>query len=80
MTTDFKKALDLDSGRPYRGHQKDVDCANSAGISGTPSFFIGVVQPNGTVKAAKKLVGAQPYATFKAAIDSLLNPTPSGSN
>lgn len=70
----------LDSGRYTADIQKAITDANGLGISGTPSFFIGVVQPNGTVKAAKKLVGAQPYATFKAAIDSLLTPTPSGSN
>lgn len=67
----------LDSGRYAADIKKDIDVANSAGISGTPSFLIGVVQPNGTVKITKKLVGAQPYAEFKTAIDSLLTP-PSG--
>jgi protein-disulfide isomerase len=42
------------------------------GISGTPSFLLGLIQPDGTVKATKKLVGAQPFASFKAAIDEML--------
>lgn len=65
----------LDSGRYAADIKKDIDVANSAGISGTPSFLIGVVQPNGTVKITKKLVGAKPYAEFKTAIDSLLSPS-----
>jgi protein-disulfide isomerase len=43
------------------------------GISGTPSFLIGFIQPDGTVKATKKIVGAGPYAGFKAAIDEMLS-------
>ena len=43
------------------------------GISGTPSFLLGFIQPDGTVKATKKMVGASPYPTFKAAIDELLS-------
>lgn len=43
------------------------------GISGTPSFLLGFIQPDGTVKATKKIVGAQPYPAFKAAIDELLS-------
>lgn len=47
-------------------HQKEVDEDNTAGaavgVSGTPTFYI-----NG-----KQLVGAQPYAAFKAIIDEEL--------
>ncbi len=43
------------------------------GISGTPSFLLGFIQPDGTVKATKKMVGASPYPTFKAAIDEMLS-------
>lgn len=35
---------------------------------GTPSFLVGVIQPGDErVKVVKKLVGAKPYAEFKAA-------------
>ena len=70
----------LDSGRYAADIKKSVSDANGFGISGTPSFFIGVVQPNGTVKVSKKLVGAKAYTEFKTALDSLLTTPPSGTN
>ena len=68
----------LDSGRYAADIKKDIDVANSAGISGTPSFLIGTVQPNGSVRVTNKLVGAKPYAEFKSAIDKLLSPPGGG--
>ena len=58
--------------------RNDVTEANNAGLTGTPSFLLGFVQPDATVKVAKKIVGSKPYAEFKAAIDSLLAPAPAG--
>ena len=67
----------LDSGRYAADIKKDITEANNVGITGTPTFLIGVIQPgDATVKVSKKLVGAKPYAEFKAAIDSVLNTTP----
>jgi protein-disulfide isomerase len=77
-TSSFQQCLD--SGRYAADIKKDVDFGNNNGISGTPSFFIGVVQPNGSVKVTKKLVGAKPYEEFKSALDSLLNPPSGGTN
>ena len=75
----FQKCLD--SGRYGADIKKAVAEANGFGISGTPSFFIGVVQPNGMIKVSKKLVGAKAYAEFKTALDSLLiTAPPSGTN
>jgi protein-disulfide isomerase len=64
----------LDSGRFAADIKKDIADAGTVGISGTPSFLVGIVQPNGSVKIVKKLVGAKPYAEFKSALDSLLTP------
>jgi len=47
--------------------QADFAAGSAAGVSGTPSFFIGNPD-DGYVK----LVGAQPYAAFQAAIDAEL--------
>ena len=44
-----------------------------AGITGTPGFLLGFIQPDGTVKATKKIVGAGPFTNFKAAIDDMLS-------
>jgi predicted DsbA family dithiol-disulfide isomerase len=63
----------LDSGKFAADINKDIADAGAAGITGTPSFLVGVIQPgDGRVKVVKKLVGAKPYAEFKAAIDGLL--------
>src|SRR5436309_2509191 len=68
----------LDSGRFAAEIKKDIADAGNVGISGTPSFLIGIVQPNGSVTVTRKLVGAKPYSDFKSAIDSLLSPSPAG--
>jgi len=47
-----------------------------ARVTGTPSFFIGLTDPNGfTIKPLTMLRGARPYRDFKEALDSLLAPT-----
>ncbi|MEM4347151.1 MAG: DsbA family protein [Candidatus Altiarchaeota archaeon] len=52
----------LDSGKYFQEVQKDFSDGQSYGVSGTPTFFI-----NGI-----KLVGAQPYETFKKIIEQEL--------
>lgn len=59
--------------------RRDITEANGAGLSGTPSFLIGIVQPDATVKVSRRIIGAKPYAEFKAAIDSLLSANGRGS-
>jgi protein-disulfide isomerase len=67
----------LDSSRFAADVTKDIADAGSVGITGTPTFLLGTVQPgDGKVKVVKKLVGAKPYAEIKAAIDSLLTTAP----
>src|SRR5205085_78560 len=44
----------LDSGRFDADIKADIAEATKANINGTPSFLIGVVQPNGSVKIVKK--------------------------
>jgi protein-disulfide isomerase len=51
--------------------KKDLAEATRLQVSGTPTFFIGVTGGNGEMKATR-MVGAQPYAAFKAAIEKLL--------
>jgi len=67
----FKECLD--SGKYAEEIKKDTAEGQKAGLTGTPSSLLGWVQADGkSVKAVKKIVGAQPYAAFKEAIDSLL--------
>jgi len=64
----------LDGGKHADEIRKRIaEGQTKAGISGTPGFLLGFIQPDGTVKATKKISGAQPYAIFKAAIDELLS-------
>ena len=64
-TADFNKCL--------TGHetdaeiQKDMTDGNSAGITGTPGFW--VIGPNGKTQQIK---GAYPYTTFQTAFDGML--------
>ncbi len=71
-TTKFKECLD--SGKHAEEIKKRMAEGQKAGITGTPAFLVGYSEGDGKVKAVKKIVGAQPYATFKSAIDELLKP------
>ena len=68
----FKECLD--GGQYAEVIKKRMAEGQKAGISGTPAFLLGFFEPDGKVKAVKKLSGAQPYPAFKAAIDELLAP------
>lgn len=62
----------LDSGKYADDIKKRIAEGQKAGITGTPAFLLGYIQPNGQVKATEKIVGAQPFANFKTAIDKML--------
>lgn len=67
----------LDSGRQAAHVRSDMAEAQKAGFTGTPGFFLAFTDPKSTtIKTVTRLVGAQPYAAFKAAIDKQLVDTP----
>jgi protein-disulfide isomerase len=43
-----------------------------AGVSGTPTMFLGRSLPDGKVKLTKRITGAQPYPIFQQTIDTML--------
>lgn len=57
----------LDSGKYAKVVQESITQGSAAGVSGTPATFL--IDQKGK---SQLLVGAQPIATFKAAIDKLL--------
>jgi len=63
----------LDTGKHAEEIKKRMAEGQKAGITGTPAFLLGFVEPDGKVKAVKKISGALPYASFKAAIDEMLS-------
>ena len=53
--------------------QSDFADGLKAGVNQTPTFFLGLTEPNSPkVKVLTVITGAKPYAVFKAAIDSAL--------
>lgn len=50
----------------------DLDAAKTFAVTGTPTWFVGVVQADGRVKVTDRLEGARPFADFQRAIDRLL--------
>lgn len=70
-TAKFKECLD--SGKHAEEIKKRMAEGKKAGVTGTPAFLIGYIEPDGKVKATKKVSGARPYAAFKTVIDELLS-------
>lgn len=62
----------LDSDKYKAEVDKDLADAAQYGVNGTPSFFIGKSDPSGKFQATV-IVGAQPFESFKAALDAELN-------
>ncbi len=67
----FQQCLASQSASPAKIRQDQTE-GSRAGITGTPTFFLGTMTKEGKLKVARRLVGAQPYAAFKTAIDGLL--------
>jgi predicted DsbA family dithiol-disulfide isomerase len=61
----------LDSEKYKDEIAKDTTDGSAAGVSGTPTVFIGKSSSDGKITATK-VVGAQPYTSFKPVIDQLL--------
>jgi protein-disulfide isomerase len=62
----------LTAGRHAPTIKKAIEEGQRAGVRGTPTFFVGVTGNGRTLQATQMLRGAQPYETFKAAIETVL--------
>ena len=63
----------IESGRYASKIRKDMAEGQKVGVRSIPTFLLGFTEPDGKVKAVKMITGAQPYASFKEAMDSLLS-------
>lgn len=52
--------------------ESDLSLARDVGISSTPAFLIGIVQPDQTLKTTHIILRAQPLARFEAVFHELL--------
>jgi protein-disulfide isomerase len=53
--------------------RQNMAAGQQAGVSGTPTFFVGIADAKDSKITARRLIrGAQPYQGFKQAIDSVL--------
>jgi len=67
----------FDAGTHAQQIRGDIAEGEKAGVTGTPTFFLGRTTPNSpTLKVTNTLVGAKPYSAFKEAIDALLAAKP----
>jgi len=67
----------LASGKFVASIRSNMAQARNAGVGGTPFFMLARSEPNSSkVRVLGSLVGAQPFATFKAQIDGLLAEQP----
>jgi len=63
----------LESGRHTGRVRRDLADGQKAGVRGTPTFFLGLAEADGTkVRVVKMIRGAQSFAGFKTAIDAAL--------
>ncbi|GAA0691558.1 thioredoxin domain-containing protein [Marinobacterium maritimum] len=65
----------MEEGRAASRIRSDFDLGVSAGVRGTPFFFIGALDPAnpGTVRVERYLYGAQPFDAFAREIQFFLN-------
>jgi protein-disulfide isomerase len=76
------KTLGLDSGQFQRcmdGEaitrvRQDVAEAQALGITGTPTFLFGTIEPDGRLKVVRRESGAIPAKAFAGMLDDLVNP------
>lgn len=68
----FKQCFD--SGKFRNEVDKDIADGIAAGVSGTPSWFIGPSSKDGVINGTL-VVGAQPFSAFQAVIDEQLKKT-----
>jgi len=64
----------LGSNRYTNAVRESAALAKTAGSQGTPAFFLGLTDPDGSkLQAVTYIAGAQPYAIFKETIEELLS-------
>lgn len=64
----FSRCLD---GAAAADVKADIEAGNRLGVNATPSFFLGRIQPNGSVRLTRRLNGAASIDVFRAEVRKL---------
>ena len=70
----FEKCMAAQLASPAKVRQ-DQNEGGRAGVTGTPTFFLGTVTKEGRLKPLRRMVGAHPIENFRTAINTLLAET-----
>ncbi len=65
----------MESGGYASDIRRAMKTGDDIGVTGTPTFLIGVIGEDQKLKVAKVISGAKPYSVFKEAIDGVLATT-----
>ena len=63
----------VEAGKYATRIRKDIAEAQTLQATGTPTFFLGLTDPNSSQIKGTRSVGARPYEAFKEAIERLLS-------
>jgi predicted DsbA family dithiol-disulfide isomerase len=58
--------------------RRDLAQAAELGITGTPTFLIGRIEPDGSVRVLSRLGGAQSVGAFESALDRAMTSVAAG--
>lgn len=63
----------LGEGERHERVRVDTEAAKSWGISGTPTFYLGVADNRNLVSISRMLIGVQPFERFKNALEAIMS-------
>jgi protein-disulfide isomerase len=63
----------LKSGKHAPKVQESLTLGARSGVRATPTFYLGLTNPDGSVKVVRAMSGAAPFDSFKQVIEELLN-------
>jgi len=76
LNLDSSKFQDCLQGQAKDKIKHDQLTAASLSVSGTPTYFVGLITADGSVRVTARLAGARPIAEFEHALDKALGSVP----
>jgi len=74
LDLDTTQFAECQSGEKYTADiQNNILEAQKLGVDGTPTFFVGVIEPSGEITIQTRFKGSAPFDIFKSELDTLLS-------